>query len=159
LSAEALKAGHAILATMVALLVTGVTLAVLLTAQLAASDAADGKALYLGEILSTLLYLLILGTALTVAFGTLPFAALMLLLMRLRTNSLLAFIVGGAVAGTIAAVAFVLVMHSGDMAKALGEFRKLAFADLSGVAVLAASAFGALVARRYLIRRQEVGPG
>jgi hypothetical protein len=157
LSAEALKAGHAILATMVALVVTGVTLAVLLTLQMVVDDVVNGRSVYIGEVFSTLLYLMILGTALTVAFGTLPFAALMLILMRLRTTSIAAFMLGGAVAGLIAALAFVLVIHSGDTDKAAEEFRKLALEDLSGVAVLVSSAFGALVARRYLFRRREIG--
>jgi hypothetical protein len=157
LSAEALKAGHAILATMVALAVAGTTLAVLLTLQLVVADLAGDRAVYFGEILSTLLYLMILGTALTVAFGTLPFAALTLVLMGLRTTSIAAFAIGGAIAGLIAALAFVLVIHSGDTEKAATEFRKLAIEDLSGVAVLVASAFGALMARRYLFRRREIG--
>lgn len=157
MSAEALKAGHAILATLVALMVTGVALAVLLTLQLAVTDILASKAVYFGEILSTFLYLVILGTALTVAFGTLPFAALMLLFMRLRTTSMAVFALGGAGAGATAAIAFVLVVHSADMAKAAEEFRKLALEDLSGVAVLVSSAIGALVARRYLFRRQEIG--
>jgi hypothetical protein len=157
LSAEALKAGHAILATIVALVVTGLTLAILLTLQMVGADLANGTAVYIREIFSTLLYLMILGTALTVAFGTLPFAGLMLILMRLRTTSIPVFIAGGAIAGLIAALAFVLVMHSGDTAKAAEEFRKLALEDLSGVAVLVSSAFGALIARGYLFRRREIG--
>jgi hypothetical protein len=155
LSAAAQKAGHAILATMIALLVTGVTLAVLLMAQMIADDVVHARQVYFGEVLSTLLYLLILGTALTVAFGVLPFAALMLVLMRLRTRAIAAFALGGAAAGTIAATAVVMVM-SGTLDKAMIEFQKLAFADFSGAAVLVASAFGAVMARPYLARRGEI---
>jgi hypothetical protein len=156
LSAGAQKAGHAILATLLALLVTGVTLAVLLMAQMIADDIAHGRGIHPGEVISALLYLLILGTALTVAFGVLPFATLMLALMRLRTRAIAAFALGGAMAGAIAAVAFVLVVHSGDTGKAIDEFRKLALEDFSGIAVLVASAFGAVMARPYLARRGEI---
>lgn len=156
MSAEAHRAGHALIAVFQALIVTGVSLAVLLTLQLVADDIAKSNQLYPGEILSTLLYLLIMGTALTIAFGTIPFATVILVLMKLRTTSIAAFALGGALAGAVAVAAFLLVTARGFDA-AMEEFRKLALQDLSGVAVIAASILGALVARRYLIRRNELG--
>lgn len=157
MSAEAHRAGHAILALLWALGVTAAAIAVSLTLVMIGDEIASGHNVYVGEVLSSLVYLLVLAGAIAVAFGTVPFVGMILLLMRFRIRSIAAFAAGGIAAGLIAATAFLLIVSADSIDVAMDELRKYLFEDLTGAAVLLSCAIGAVAAQRYLVRRDELG--